>query len=384
MAILSQTQEEGPVRTGKQLIPRRSQSGPCPLSFAQQRLWLLNQLEPDSPAYNQPMAIRLNGTLHIEALKKTLDAIVVRHEVFRTNFLLMEGHPVQVVGENLPVELPLIELIGIPGEQRERAMERFLVEVTQRHFDLSRDLMLRATLVRLDSADHVLFLVTHHIDGWSSRVLFQEIATIYEAFSNERSSQLLDLPIRYQDFAVWQRQWLQGNVLETQLSYWKRQLDRVPVLELPTDRPRSAIQTHRGASARIALPESLSEALKDLSRRNRVTLFMTLLAAFQTLLCRHTGQDDIPIGIPIANRTRLEIEGLIGLFANTLVLRTDLSGNPTFIELLGRVREVALRAYAHQDLPFEKLVEVLSPQRSLSYTPLVQILFVFQNWPNIH
>jgi hypothetical protein len=375
-------QEEKSVKTGKQSIPRRSQSGPCPLSFAQERLWFLNQLEPESPAYNQPKAIQLKGILDIETLKKVLDAIVERHAVFRTTFHLRDGQPVQVVAEKVSIELPRIDLSEIQGDQRQTELERRTAEITQRPFALSRDPTLRATLLKLKQAEHVLLLVTHHIatDGWSSRMLFQEIATLYEAFSNNLSSPLPELPIQYADFAVWQRNWLQGEVLQSQLAYWKQQLaGELPILRLPTDYPRPAIQTDRGAAQTFALSEDLVQSLKSLSRRNKVTLFMTLLAVFQTLLYRYTWQDDIVIGAPIANRTRVEVERLIGFFANTLVLRTDLSGNPSFQELLSRVREVALGAYAHQDLPFEKLVEEINPARDLSRNPLFQLIFNLQN-----
>jgi amino acid adenylation domain-containing protein len=374
--------EEKSVKTAKQSIPRRSESGPCPLSFAQERLWFLNQLEPESPAYNQPKAILLKGALEMEMLKKVLDAIVERHAVFRTSFHLMDGQPAQVIADKVSIELPMIDLSEIPGDQRQRELEGHMVEIAQRPFDLSRDPTLRAALLKLNHAEHVLLLVTHHIatDGWSSRMLFQEIATLYEAFSNNLSSPLPELPIQYADFAVWQRNWLQGEVLQSQLAYWKQQLaGELPILRLPTDYPRPAIQTDRGAAQTFALSEDLVQSLKSLSRRNRVTLFMTLLAAFQTLLYRYTWQDDIVIGAPIANRTRVEVERLIGFFANTLVLRTDLSGNPSFQELLSRVREVALGAYAHQDLPFEKLVEEINPERDLSRNPLFQVIFNLQN-----
>ena len=372
------------VRTGIQSIPRRTHSGPCPLSFAQQRLWFLNQLEPDSPAYNQPKAIRLKGVLHVPALKRALDAIADRHEALRTTVLSRDGDPVQVVADNPSVELPVTDLSGVPADQQERELERVIAEITERPFDLSRDLMLRAALMRLLPAEHVLLLVTHHIasDGWSSAILIRELTTLYAAFSQNQTSPLADLPVQYADFALWQRQWLQGEVLDTQLSYWKKQLSGTPKLELPTDRPRLAVQTFRGARQSFLVPKTLSGEIKALSRRNRVTLFMTLVAAFQTLLSRYAGQEDIPIGIPIANRTRVEIEGLIGFFANTLVLRTDLSGNPTFQELLSRVREVALGAYGNQDLPFERLVEEINPDRDLSRNPLFQVTFNLQHPTN--
>lgn len=380
---LTRAHDEKPARAGEHSIPRRSHSGPCPLSFAQQRLWFLNQLEPDSPAYNQPKAFRLKGALNIGMLKKALDAIVARHEVLRTAFPSTDGHPVQVIGRFQPVGLPIIDLSGVPDDKREAELERLIIEITQRPFDLSRDLMLRATLLRVTPMEHVLLVVTHHIasDGWSNGVLSQEIVALYKAFSDGCTSPLPDLPIQYADFASWQRQRLQGDVLGTQLSYWKKQLSGIPVLELPTDRPRPPVQTFRGARQSWVIPKILFDDLKALSRRERVTLFMTLIAAFQTLLYRYTGQEDIVVGSPIANRTRPEIERLIGFFVNTLVLRGDLSGNPNFRELLARMRTIALDAYQHQDLPFEKLVEELHPERNLSRTPLFQVMFVSQNAP---
>lgn len=370
--------KKGSDTSREQTIPRRANRDSAALSFAQQRLWFLSQLEPDSPAYNQPKAIRLSGLLDVEALKKTLDHIVARHEALRTTFASVDGSPVQVIAESRSVELAVIDLSERPEADREVEVQRLLKEEAKRPFNLASDLMLRANLLRLDREEHVLFLAMHHIasDGWSMRILFRELAALYEAFSAGRPSPLSELPIQYADYALWQREWLQGEVLENQLSYWKQQLNGAPaLLEMPTDRPRPSVQTYRGARQSLFVPKALTEGLKTLSRKEGVTLFMTLLAAFQTLLHRHTGQDDIVVGSPIAGRNRMEIEGLIGFFVNTLVLRTDLSGNPNFRELLGRVREVAIGAYAHQDIPFERLVEELQPQRDLSRTPLFQVFF---------
>ncbi|WP_414574316.1 condensation domain-containing protein, partial [Nostoc sp. CCY 9925] len=268
--------------------------------------------------------------------------------------------------------------------EREAETMRLASEEAQRPFDLSQGPLLRATLLRLDEKENVLLLTMHHIvsDGWSTGVLVREIAVLYEAFSAGKLSPLPELPIQYTDFAYWQRQWLQGEVLETQLAYWKQQLAGAPqVLELPTDYNRPAVQTFQGASEPLVLPKALSEGLKTLSQQEGVTLFMTLLAAFKVLLHRYTKQDDIMVGTPIANRNRTETEGLIGFFVNTLVIRTELSDNPSFQKFLTQVREVALGAYAHQDLPFEKLVEELQPERNLSHTPLFQVMFVLQNAP---
>jgi amino acid adenylation domain-containing protein len=366
------------------IIPRRSTRDPAPLSFAQQRLWFLRQLEPDSSAYNQSTPVRLCGPLDIPALTKALDAIVERHETLRTNFEMSDdGVPTQTINTPRSVNVPLVNLIGFPGTSRESELQREIEGLTRRPFDLSRDLMLRACLLKLSTAEHVLILVTHHIasDGWSSGILWQELAALYGAYSRGEANPLPELPIQYADYAEWQRQWLQGEVLQRQLSYWKEQLSSVPVLDLPTDRFRPAVQTYRGARQSFVFLKTLCDQLRGLSRKEGVTLFMTLLAAFQTLLHRYSGQDDIAVGSPIAGRTRAETEGLIGFFVNTLVLRADLSGNPSFREVLHRVRQMALGAYEYQDIPFEKLVEELHPDRDLSRSPLFQVLFAFQNVP---
>ncbi|MEH2166458.1 MAG: condensation domain-containing protein, partial [Nostoc sp.] len=355
-----------------------------PLSFAQQRLWFLAQLEPDSPFYNIPTAVRLKGELNLKALQQTFNEILRRHEVLRTNFQTVEGQAVAVTGQTKPLRLATIDISELPLAQQEVEIRQQAGQFAQQPFDISKDYLLRVKLLHLDAEEHIVLLTMHHIasDGWSIGVLVQELATLYPAFCNEQPSPLPELPIQYVDFAAWQRQWLQAEVLETQLSYWLKQLKDAPkVLELPTDYPRAAIQTFRGATYSFNFSDELSVALNKLSQQQGSTLFMTLLAAFQTLLWRYTGQEDIVVGSPIANRNRAEIEGLIGFFVNTLVLRTNLAGNPSFEELLKRVREVALGAYTHQDLPFELLVEQLQPQRSLSHTPLFQVMFVLQNAP---
>jgi len=349
-----------------------------PLSFAQQRLWFLDQYEPNSSVYNIPSALRLKGALDVSALEQSLKEIVRRHESLRTTFSLVDGEPVQVIAPTLKISLPFTDLMDLPESDRENEAQRLAMEQAREPFDLSQGPLLRVMLLRLGEDDHVLVLTMHHIvsDGWSRGVLYRELSLLYQAYTQGNPSFLSELSIQYADFAVWQRQWLQGEVLENQLSYWKKQLAGAPaILNLPTDRPRPAVQSYRGASQSIELSQELTQGLKALSARQGVTLFMTLLAAFQTLLHRYTGQNDIVVGSPIANRNRAEIEGLIGFFVNTLVMRTDLSGNPTFKELLTRVRETALGAYTHQDLPFEKLVEELHPQRSLSHSPLFQVLF---------
>lgn len=366
------------------IIRRRSMGGAVLLSFAQQRLWFLQQLEPDSFAYNQSSAHRLSGPLNIPALSKALDSIVERHEALRTNFVMSDdGVPSQLVGSSRSAELLTVDLSGFSDTAREVELQCAIEASIRRPFDLSRDLMLRAMLLKLDPAHHVLLLMTHHIasDGWSNGILWQELAALYGAYLRGEESPLAELPIQYADYAEWQRQWLRGEVLERQISYWKEQLSGIPMLDLPTDCPRPAVQTYRGARQTFVFPKSLCDQLRVLSRKEGVTLFMVLLAAFQTLLHRYCGQDDIAVGSPIAGRTRSETEGLIGFFVNTLVLRTDLSGNPSFRGVLQRVRHMALGAYEHQDMPFEKLVEELHPDRDLSRSPLFQVLFAFQNVP---
>ncbi|MEI2581295.1 amino acid adenylation domain-containing protein [Scytonema sp. PRP1] len=365
-----------------QSITRQANRQSAPLSFAQARLWFLAQLEPDSAAYNVVDAMQLQGNLNVDVLQQSLDAIVAHHEVLRTNFIAEDGNPVQVIREPQSVELKVIDLMDCPDE-RTTVVQR-LQQEAQRPFNLSSDLMLRACLLQISPQEHILQLVMHHIatDGWSMGVLFEQLTTLYQAFLEGRRNPLPELPIQYGDYAVWQRQWLSGEVVEKQLKYWKQQLaGATPALELPTDRPRPPVQTRQGAKQFFVLPKNLSVSLSLLSRQEGVTLFMTLLAAFQTLLYRYSGQQDILVGSPTAGRNREEIEGLIGFFVNTLVLRTDLSGNPSFRELLQRVRSQGMSAYANQDLPFEKLVEELQPERSLSYHPLFQVMFVLQNVP---
>ncbi|MEP0858638.1 amino acid adenylation domain-containing protein [Trichocoleus sp. DQ-U1] len=369
------------------------------LSFAQQRLWFLDQLVPNNAFYNVPAAVRLVGSLNLAALKEAFNEIVRRHEALRTTFVTVEGQPVQAIASTLTVPLPVIDLRSRSVSVGEAALKglgeletearRITTQEAQRPFDLSKDPFLRVTLLRLDESEYVLLLVMHHIvsDGWSMGVLIRELAALYTTFASckddkfSASKPLPELPIQYADFAHWQREWLQGEILETQLAYWRQQLEGISILNLPTDRPRPAVQSYRGATQLLQLPKSLSKALEALSQQEGVTLFMTLLAAFQTLLYRYTQQEDIAVGSPIANRNRSEIEGLIGFFVNSLVLRTNFDGNPTFRSLLSRVREVSLGAYAHQDLPFEKLVEELHPERNLNQNPLFQVVFALQNAP---
>jgi amino acid adenylation domain-containing protein/non-ribosomal peptide synthase protein (TIGR01720 family) len=344
------------------------------LSYAQERLWFLDQLMPGNTFYNVDNALRVSFPYNIAALEWALNEIVRRHEALRTTFTTVDGQPVQVISPALSLSLPVIDLLGLPEPEREAEALRLATEEAQRPFDLAQGPLVRTTILRLGEADYVFLLTMHHIvsDGWSMKVFFSELIALYSAFCMGKPSPLPELPIQYADFAVWQREWLQGGVLEAQLAYWKQQLADLPVLQLPTDRPRPVVQTFQGACLSMTLPERLTAALKALSQREGGTLFMTFLAAFQTLLLRYTGKDDIVVGAPIANRNRAEIEGLIGFFVNSLVLRTDLSGDPSFREALSRVREVALGAYAHEDLPFEKLVEELQPERNMGRNPLYQ------------
>lgn len=354
------------------------------LSFAQQRLWFLAQLEAHSPLYNIPGTFHVQGQLNIGALEQSLNEVLRRHEVLRTAFKTVEGRPVPVISSVTSLFLPVIDLSELPQPQQQAQVNQLAHREAQQPFALDTSPLLRVKLLRLGEEEYVMLFTMHHIvsDGWSMGILVREIAALYQAFCNGQSSPLSELPIQYADFAAWQRQWLQGEVLETQLSYWRQHLRGAPaVLELPIDHPRPAIQTFQGATCAFQLSQELSVALKRLSQQEDSTLFMTLLAAFKTVLYRYTEREDIVVGSPIANRNRSEIEGLIGFFVNTLVLRTSLSDNPTFRELLHRVRDVTLEAYTHQDLPFEQLVEALQPQRSLSYTPLFQVMFALQNAP---
>jgi amino acid adenylation domain-containing protein len=376
------------LRAGQQLdappVMRVARNTELPLSFAQQRLWFLDQLKPNSSFYNIPSAVRLRGTLDIAALEHSFSEVIRRHEPLRTRFGLVDGVPLQLIDEAPEFHLPVIDLSTVAEAEREAEARTVATVESQRPFDLSSGPLLRASVVRLMDQDHLLLCTMHHIisDGWSMGVLIRELTTLYEAYSTGQKSPLAELEIQYADFAHWQRAWLQGEVLERQLTYWKKQLAGAPaVLDLPTDYSRPAVQTYSGATHFFVLPAALREQLDNLSRSSGSTLFMTLLTAFQTLLSRYSRQSDVVVGSPIANRNRAETENLIGFFVNTLVLRADLSGDPSFRELLGRVREMALGAYAHQDVPFELLVEELQPERSLAHTPLFQVVFTLQNAP---
>jgi amino acid adenylation domain-containing protein len=352
--------------------------GEIPPSFAQQRLWFLDQLLPGSTRYNVPVALRLEGRLDAEALRRSLDEIVRRHEVLRTTFASAGGRPVQVIAPELRLDLPIVDLGSLPEAEREARVRRLVDEEAGRPFDLERGPLLRVKLLRLSDEEHVAVLVMHHVvsDGWSVGVLVRELGALYGAFSQGEPSPLSELAIQYADYARWQRSWLTGPALEAEIGYWKRELAGCPpLLELPTDRPRPVVATDNGASFSFAIPAPLCQALTRLGQREGATPFMTLLAAFEVLLSRTSGQADFCVGTPIANRTRSEIEGLVGFFVNTLVMRADLSGDASFRDHLVRVRERALGAYGHQDVPFEMLVEALEPRRALSHSPLFQVMF---------
>ncbi|MET0395270.1 MAG: amino acid adenylation domain-containing protein, partial [Longimicrobiaceae bacterium] len=358
-------------------IERVSRGGPLPLSFAQQRLWVVDRLEPESATYNMPYALRLRGVLDVAALRGSIGEVVRRHEALRTTFAERDGVPVQVVHAAAPVPLPVLDLCGLPGGAREPHAERLARGEALRPFDLARGPLLRSTLLRLGEVDHVLLLTLHHVvsDGWSMDVLVRDVSALYSAHRGG-TAQLPELPIQYADYAVWQRAWLSGEVMEEQVGFWKAELGGAPpLLGISTDHPRSAAMGARGESHGLALPAEVSHGLRALSRREGATLFMTLLAAWQALLGRHAGQADVVVGTPIAGRARQETEGLIGFFVNMLPLRADLSGDPTWRELLGRVRETALGAYDHQELPFERLVDELGVERSLAHSPVFQVIF---------
>ncbi|MFB1485405.1 condensation domain-containing protein, partial [Corallococcus sp. RDP092CA] len=374
----------GLARTSTAPLTRVSHDGPVPLSFAQQRLWLIDQLEPGSSLYNVPVAVRLEGQLRVDTLERALQEVVHRHDALRTTFTQVAGEPIQRVHSEGLAPLGLVDLSDMPEAQRESEARLQAEAEMHRPFDLHTGPLIRALLFKLSEAEHVLVVTLHHIvsDGWSLGVLVREVATLYAAFAAGRPSPLPALPVQYADYAAWQRGWLQGATLQQEVDYWKRKLAGAPpVLELPTDRPRPTVRSTAGATFGFALPRELTEALKALAHREGGSLFMVLLAAWQGLLSRYTGQQDISVGSPIAGRTRAETEGLIGFFVNTLVLRAQVETDKSFRSLLKQVRATVLDAYEHQEVPFEKLVEALQPTRSLSHTPLFQTLLALQNVP---
>jgi aryl carrier-like protein len=361
-------------------LERRQPGEVVPLSFSQQRLWFLDQLERDAHPYNTLSAFRLAGDLDVPALAASFSAIVGRHEALRTIFPTMDGGPVQEVLPPAPVPLPVIDLAALPEPARLPETHRLAQDEARRSYQLDRGPLYRNTLLRLDACDHVVLIAAHHIvlDGWSVGVFRRELSELYSACRERRAPELPGLSLQYADYAVWQRKWLQGEAFDRQLDFWRRLLSAVPVLELPFDHPRPARPRFRGGAETMRFGRELTAALQDLGKRHDATLFMTLLTAFKILLCRVTGQEDVVVGSNVANRSHAELEGLIGFFVNNLVLRTDLSGDPSAREALERVRGVTLACYAHQEVPFDRLVEELQPERTAGRNPLFQVLFVLQ------
>ncbi len=362
-------------------VPR---TGPLPMSYGQEALWLIGQIGPGTSSYVLHPAARIRGPLNVPALERALNEVVRRHEVLRATFTQLEGRPVQLIAPYVPQQLGVIDLCGLASEDQDQSVRQYVEAESLREIDLAKGPLARVELLKLAEEDHVVLVGMHHIiyDGWSMAVLWQELLTAYRAFAaGLPSAPLAELPIQYADFAVWQRERLQGEVLDGLRGYWLKQLEGLPTLELPTDRPRPTAQTSFGATCHRPLPRELSQAVAQLGRQEQATTFMTLMAAFQTLLHRYSGQDDFPVGMPTAGRLRPETEGLIGYFVNTLVLRANVAGDPSFRELLGRVRTTALQAFDHQEMPFERLVEDLNPPRNLSRHPVFQVMFVLQNTP---
>ena len=354
------------------------------LSYAQERLWFIDQMEPGSTVYNIPSALRLEGSLQIAALGQALQEVIRRHEVLRTGFVEIGGRPRQLIKDTVELDLGITDLTALQAIDREECIKRLLKEENSKGFDLATGKLTRASLLRVTETEQVLMLTMHHIvsDGWSSRVMMREVGSLYESFVQGHPSPLGELQTQYVDYAAWQKDWLNGEVLQRQVNYWKQQLTGAPeVLDLPTDKPRPALRSYLGARQLLRVPIDVTESLERLSRRQGVTLYMVLLSAFKTLLYRYSGQNDILVGSAVAGRTRLEIEPLIGFFVNTLVLRTELNAESTFEELLEQMREIVLQAHAHQELPFEKLVEELQPERSLSHAPLFQVMVTLDNTP---
>lgn len=379
-AAVDRARENDAVVQASPLIPV-ARTGPLPASFAQQRLWFLAQLEPDSPFYNLPAGFRLRGRLDVDLLTTALNHVIARHEALRTVFQDIDGQPTQVVLSSVAVDIPVVDLRDVPAEKQPAELIKQTEAEAQRIFDLTRGPLVRARVWRMGEEEYVLLMTLHHIvsDGWAMDILIRELVTYYQTGFSGQPAALPPLPIQYADYAVWQRDWMQGAVLETQLAYWKDRLGDAPTaLELPTDRPRPTVQTYRGACCEFIVPRELLQELTVFSRRHSLTLYMTLLTAFTALLHHYSGRTSILVGSPVANRLRVEVEEIIGLFVNTLVLRTDIPDNPRWIDLLDRVRQEVLGAQAHQDLPFEHVVEALQPERNLSHSPLFQVMFTLQ------
>ena len=386
MATFAEKLEEEVHKGKKSAVPPVrpvNREAPLPLSFAQQRLWFLHQLQPESAAYNVPIALRLQGEIRVEMLERAFTELVRRHEILRTRLEIVGQQARQVIAPAVPVQLPLTDLSALSADEREAEARLWMGAEARTPFNLANETLIRGRMLRITPTEHVLLVTIHHIasDGWSMGIMMRELTSLYDAYSAGQESPLPELTLQYADYAAVQREWLQGEVLEEQLLYWKKQLADLPGLEIPTDYPRTNLGSEAGAALQWTLSEEVSRQLKELSRREGVTLFMTMVTAFQLLLSRYSGEEDVAVGTPIAGRRWAETENLIGFFVNTLVLRTDMSGTPTFRQMLGRVRATTLAAHAHQDIPFEKLVEELRPERDLSRTPLFQVLFVFQNAP---
>jgi Condensation domain len=359
-------------------IPRRGGSGPAPLSFSQESLWFLEQWDPGAPTNHGVRAVRLRGTLDVNAMHSALGTVVERHESLRTVYLVRNRRPEQVALDDWALDLPVVDLAQLEAVEREQELVRRLRAESRKPFDLETDLMIRSVLFRLGPSEHVLLLSLHHIaaDGWSAGVLNRDLAEAYAAHASGLEPALAELPLQYADYAVWQREHLQGATLDALLAYWRRELDGAPArLRLPIDRTRPPVQMHRGRHLEVSYDGDQGTAVARLAREEGATTYMALLAAFATLLYRFSGQDDVLVGTPVANRAHVELENLIGLFSNTLVMRSRLAGNPTFRELVQRVRKTAVGAYAHQELPFEKLVEALRIDRDPAYNPLFQVNF---------
>jgi non-ribosomal peptide synthetase component F len=377
-ALLKFLEQEGLNLPILPIVSINRQTNTPPLSYTQERLWFLTQLEENSSNYNIPAAVHVDGVLDVNALQQAIDELVCRHEILRTTFTTVDGTAVQKIALALHIPLQVIEVLNL----EELTLSDWLTQEAKRSFDLETGPLLRVTLLHLSEATSVLAVSMHHIisDGWSIGIFIRELAILYGAYLQGQVPPLLPLPIQYADYTLWQRQWMQGEILDTQLSYWRQQLDNIPaLLELPTDHSRPTVQSFRGQIHTAKLPLVLSEKLQTFSQRQEVTLFMLLLAAFQLLLLRYSGQQDIVVGTPIANRQQIELEALIGCFVNTLVLRVQIGNSDTVGDLLQKVKRTALSAYEHQDLPFEQIVEALQPERSLAHSPLFQVMFVLQN-----
>ncbi|MBV9743858.1 MAG: non-ribosomal peptide synthetase, partial [Acidobacteriia bacterium] len=355
-----------------------------PVSFGQQRLWFLNEMEPANPVYRLARLKRITGDLDAGVMARVIQALVERHEALRTVFASVDGEPWQKICANVPVDVRFFGLEDIPAAGREAEALRIAREVVEQRLDLATGPLFRAALIKLQSREHWLLIVMHHIitDGWSMGILFGEMVDLYEAFAKGVEPELHPLPAQYRDYSSWQREHISGEFLASEIEYWTKKLAGMdPLLELPADRPRPAIPSGRGETEYFTIGADILEALRRLGQSEGATLFMTLLAVFQALLWRYSSQDSIAVGTPVAGRNDLETEALIGFFVNTLVMRADFSANPTWRELLRQVRSTALEAYAHQDLPFERLVEEMKPERALNHAPLFQVMFILQNMP---